>query len=343
LAKTAVGTAQRILKAMSLHPLARHSPGAPRLLILCGAFVFWSSAGLAAAAQSAHPTASPSAHSAPASGKAKELHARVERDMSRAADAVDGAVGYAVLDLTSGERFERQADQPFPTASTIKLAILYELVRQVDEGRVKLDEPRPIDARHRVGGSGILFQLAAPVLSLRDCAILMMMVSDNTATNVVIDAVGLEAVTRRMQSLGLASTRLRRRMMDAEAARRGDENVASPADLVRLLLAFEKGEGLSASARETAFDIMTRPLSSALRRAVPAGTRVASKPGGLEGVAVDAGIVYVKDRPFAIAVMTTFLASADAGQTAITEITRAAYGYFDRLSRAGVEGRLLDR
>ena len=70
---------------------------------------------------------------------------------------------------------------------------------------------------------------------------------------------------------------------------------------------------------------------------------MASKPGGLDGVAVDAGLVYLKDRPFAIAVMTTFLADAASGQNAITEIVRAAYGYFDRLSRAGVEGRLLDR
>ena len=279
----------------------------------------------------------------PLDGKAAELHARVEREMARAADAVDGIVGYAVVDLTSGERFERQADQPFPTASTIKLAILYELVRQAADGRVALDVARAIDPAHRVAGSGLLFQLSAPVLSLRDCAILMMMISDNTATNIVIDAVGREAVNARMKALGLTSTLLRRRMMDAEAARRGDENVASPADLVRLLEAFERGDGLSPEARQTALDIMTRPLTSALRTAVPPGTRVASKPGGLDGVAVDAGLVYLANRPFAIAVMTTFLAEQAAGQRAITDITRTAFGYFDRRSRAGVEGRLLDR
>ena len=227
--------------------------------------------GLATTGQTAPATAAPSTSSVPAGRKANALHARVEREMARAADAVDGIVGYAILDLTTGERFEREADQPFPTASTIKLAILYELVRQVDEGRQKLDDARPIDARHRVAGSGLLSQLSAPVLTLRDCAILMMMISDNTATNVVIDAVGRDAVNVRMKTLGLTSTRLGRRMMDAEAARRGDENVASPGDLVRLLQAFERGERLSSSARETALDIMTRPLTSALRRAVPAG------------------------------------------------------------------------
>lgn len=290
----------------------------------------------------AHAQSTPQATETP-SGKAHELHARVDRELTRIADAVDGVVGYAIEDLTGGERFERQSDRPFPTASTIKIAILYELVKQADEGRVSLDEPKPVDASHRVAGSGLLFQLSSPVLSLRDCAILMMMISDNTATNVVIDAVGRDAVNARMKALGLHATSLRRRMMDSDAARRGEENVASPRDLVRLLQAFDRGQGLSASAKSAAFDIMTKPLSSALRAAIPAGTRVASKPGGLDGVAVDAGIVYLKGRPFALAVMTTFLADSVTGQGAITEITRAAFGYFDRLSRAGVEGRLLDR
>jgi len=319
------------------------------LVALCVAIAWCDTPGRAVRAQSAAPTGQPATTVPPVppasspSRKATELHARIERELTRIADAVDGIVGYAVVDLTTGERFERQADQPFPTASTIKLAILYELVKQVDDRRLTLDEPRPVDARHRVAGSGLLFQLSSPVLSLRDCAILMMMISDNTATNVVIDAVGRDAVTARMTGLGLTATALRRRMMDGEAARRGDENVASPADLVRLLQAFERGDGLSTSARTTALDIMSRPLSSALRTAIPAGTRVASKPGGLDGVAVDAGLVYLQNRPFAIAVMGTFLADAGSGQRAITEITRVVFGYFERLSRAGAEGRLLDR
>ena len=72
----------------------------------------------------------------------------VDAELRRIADGVDGVVGYAIVDLTSGERFERQADQPFPTASTIKLAVLYELLQQVDEHRLTLDEPKPIAERH---------------------------------------------------------------------------------------------------------------------------------------------------------------------------------------------------
>jgi beta-lactamase class A len=275
--------------------------------------------------------------------KTAQLRAKVESEFRRLADAADGVVGYAIVDLTNGDRFERQADQPFPTASTIKLAVLYELLRQVDAKRLTLDEPKPIPARLRVGGSGVLQQLSNPVLSLRDCAILMMMASDNTATNVVIDAVGMEAVTTRMRALGTRALALRRRMMDTEAARRGDENVASPADLARVLQALDKGEGLSAEAKATALDMMTRPLDSPLRAGIPSGVKVASKPGSLDGVQADAGIVHLEGRPFVAVVMTTFLPTAESGEQTITQITRTAFGYFSRLARAGTEGRLLDR
>lgn len=284
--------------------------------------------------------ATPSAQSSPPA-KTDQLRARIDAELRRIADATDGVTGYAIVDLTSGERFERAADQPFPTASTIKLAVLYELLRQADERRLTLDDPKPIPPPQRVGGSGVLQQLSNPVLSLRDCAVLMMMASDNTATNVVIDAVGMEAVNARMRALGTRALALRRRMMDADAARRGDENVSSPADLVRVLRALDSGEGLSADARAAALDLMTRPLNSPLRAGVPSGVRVASKPGSLDGVQADAGIVHLQGRPFAIAVMTTFLADAPAGERTITEITRTAFSYFSRLARAGTEGRLL--
>ena len=77
----------------------------------------------------------------------------------------------------------------------------------------------------------------------------MILQSDNTATNVLIDRVGMAAVNQRMAALGLTGTRLRRHMIDLDAARRGDENVATPADLARLVLAFHRGEGLSASSK----------------------------------------------------------------------------------------------
>src|SRR5207247_4116121 len=132
-----------------------------------------------------------------------------------------------------------------PQASSIKVAVLYELYRQADEGKIELAEltrpPVP-----RVGGGGVL-QLLGPDarFTWRDLAILMMGWSDNEATNRLIDRVGLEAVNRRLDELGLHATRLRRRMMDLDAARRGDEHVSTPVAMRPVMEVAHAGPGLS--------------------------------------------------------------------------------------------------
>jgi beta-lactamase class A len=231
-----------------------------------------------------------------------------------------------------------------PTASTIKLAILYELAHAVDEGRVKWDDTRVLDRRRAVPG-GLLHDLGTPTLSLRDYAVAMAVLSDNTATNVLIELLGMDRVTARMRDLGLQQTRLRRYMIDLEAAKRGNENVSTPAEIARLLEAFHRGTGLAPASRAEALTILKKdkvPLS-ALARSLPAGVEVANKPGELEGVRVDAGIVYAKNRPYILAAMTSFLAEDEAGDRAIEELSRVAYGYFSRIGAGTEYGRQLGR
>lgn len=271
--------------------------------------------------------------------KTEDLRAKFASRLEAIATRLDGVMGYAIVDLTSGQRFERLAGEVFPTASTIKVAILYELFRQADEGRLRLDEMRALDRRHAVGGTGILTELTTPSLSIRDYATLMIVLSDNTATNVLIDLVGLDNVTARMASLGLAQTKLRRRMIDLDAARKGNENVSTPADLARLLEIVHRGEGLKKESRDALVAILRKPKSSALRAAVPSPVGVASKPGTLEGVEVDAGIVYLAERPYIVAVTTAYLKDNAAGEAAIRSASQAAFEYFDRLAKSSEYGR----
>jgi len=270
---------------------------------------------------------------------AAELRSQLERRVHDIAAHVDGVVGYEVLDLTSNERFGQLERAVFPTASTIKLAIVYELFKQADEGRVKLDDRITLDRAKAVGGSGVLAAMGTPTLSIRDYAALMVMLSDNTATNVLIDLVGAGSVTQRMAGLGLGATKLRRRMMDLEAARRGDENVSTPAEVVRLLQILHTGNGLTPASRDQALDLLKKTKISRLRAGLPAGVEAADKPGELEGVRVDAGIVFAKNRPYALCVMTTYLKSEEEGEHAIVDISRAVYEYFSRLGAGGVYGR----
>ena len=273
----------------------------------------------------------------------QELRRVLDRQLKAVVNDFSGVIGYAALDLTSGEEVGRLERSEFPTASTIKLAVLYELLKQADEGRVHLDAAAPLDRSQVVGGSGILQALGTPTLSLYDHAVLMMALSDNTATNVVIERVGISSVAARMQSLELNGVKLRRRMMDGAAAARGEENVATPRDIVRLLRVLHAGEGLSADAKAKALRILEVGSGGYLRVGVPAGVQVLSKSGELEGVRVDAAIVRAAHRPYALAVMTTYLRDETEGERAITAVSRALYEYFSRLGSGSEYGRQLKR
>jgi beta-lactamase class A len=257
------------------------------------------------------------------------------------AAALDGDMGYCIIDVTSGARIARKGDQAFPTASTIKIAVLYELFAQADEQRLRLDEVRPLTPATRVEGSGILQFLEAPALALTDYATLMVMLSDNSATNVLIDAVGIDNVNRRMRGLGLEHIWLQRRMIDLDAARQGRENLASPCDIAALLGAIAAGTGLTPRSRDAALAILRKPKGTPITRAVPAGIAVASKPGGLEGVAVDAGFVALPGRPYILVGMTNWLVKGSDGDAAVAALARETHAYFSRLARGGKFGRMI--
>jgi len=264
-----------------------------------------------------------------------ELRAKFEKRVQEISSRVDGVVGYSIVDLTSGERIGHLDTASFPTASAIKLAIVYELFKQAGEKRIDLEEKVTLDRRQAVGGTGVLVEMGTPTLSIRDYAVLMVTLSDNTATNVLIDRLGMDKIVARMQGLGLNATRLRRHMMDTAAARRGDENVSTPDELARLLRTMNE-------TMPDAIALLKKPKENRLRKGLPEGVASADKSGELEGVRVDAGVVYAKNRPYVLCVMTTFLKDEAEGERAIEEISRVAYEYFSRLGAGGVLGRRLE-
>jgi beta-lactamase class A len=268
-----------------------------------------------------------------------ELAAQLSRTFERVAASLDGVAGYIVTDLTTGKHVAARLErEPMPTASAIKLSVLYELMKQVDAGTLSLDVATPVNRAQLVGGSGVLQFLGTPSLSLRDHATLMIMVSDNSSTNIVIQAVGMDKVNARMAALGLGDIRLRRLMMDDAAVKRGDENVASPQSLARIAELLWRGEGLKPDSHQAALG-MLRLVSGSIRQAVPGRVPVYAKTGGLPGVTTEAGVVAVEGRPFAISVMTTYVKTDGDGARVIRELTAAAFAYFDRLATGGAYGR----
>jgi beta-lactamase class A len=268
-----------------------------------------------------------------------DLRGQFTKRLDAIVRSLDGVTGYAIVDLTSGDQVATRLEhEPFPTASAIKVAILYELLKRADEGSLTLDSAKTLERAQVVGGSGVLQHLTTPALSLRDHAALMMVLSDNTATNVVIDAVGMTNVTARMKALGLGDILLRRKMMDDAAVRRGDENVASPASLLKATELLWKGHGLTPERRDAGRDIM-RLVPGAIRTAVPNRVVVYSKTGSLAGVRAETAIVDLPNAPFGLAVMTTYLKDDADGSRAIGEIAAAAFSYFERIAASGKYGR----
>jgi beta-lactamase class A len=262
---------------------------------------------------------------------------------------LDGVLGVAILDLNSGQQFLIRPDEVFPQASSIKIAVLAELYHQAEQaahgvsGKATLKDLYVVRAADIVPDSSILGGLTPDVSSLtnRDLATIMVAVSDNSATNVLIDRVGMDNVVRLTESLGLAHTQLRRKMMDLQAAAQGRENISTPREMMQLLEQIYRGKVISSPLRDDFFTVLATSKDSWIPRDLPPDLKVANKPGELEGVRNDSGIVFLKNRPYVICVMTTYLANERAGEEAITRISRLTFGLFDRLSRASELGRVI--
>ena len=275
--------------------------------------------------------------------KEQVLWQKLEATIHETDQNLDGVLAVAILDLSSGQKCLLHADEVLPTASSIKISILAELYRQAQQGKIKLGDLYTLQKADIVGGSGIAGSLTPGVtrLTLRDVAALMISVSDNSAANVIIDRIGMENVNALLDSLGLTHTRLRRKMMDLKAAAEGRENVATPREMVTLLEDLYRGKVLSKEFTEDFFNLLSIHKESYIPRELPEDLKVANKPGELEGVRNDSGIVFTGNRPYAISVMTTYLRREKDGGDAIIRISNAAFHMFDRLSRASEYGRVI--
>lgn len=276
------------------------------------------------------------------------LWARMQDSITAIVHQTDAVIGVAIVDLTDQSSYFLNADAVFPTASTIKIAVLLELYRQNERAAsgkpgATLGGLYTVSAKDVVEESNILGGLTPGVTRLtnRDLATMMVAVSDNGATNVLIDRVGMDNVNATLSQLGLKETRLRRRMMDVQAAREGRENTATPRELSTLLQSLHGAKVLSKPVTDDFFVMLSTPKESYMSRLLPADVRVANKPGSLDGVRNDAGVVFVAHRPFAMAVMTTFGRDDAESELAIARITRIAWSYFDRIGRSSPLGRIV--
>jgi beta-lactamase class A len=275
--------------------------------------------------------------------KRQLLWQKLQTEISGVDQNLDGVMALALEDLTSGETFFIHGDEVMPQASSIKITVLANLFLQAQQGKLKLTEEYKVRKEDLVDGSDIMLGLTPDVtwLTLRDLATMMVAVSDNSATNVLIRRVGMDNVNAMLDGLGLHSTRLRRQMMDLKAASEGRENVSTPREMMTLLEKIYSGKLLNKEMTADFLKVLSTHKESSLLQGLPDDAVAANKPGELEAVRNDSGIVMVKNRPYILCVMTTYLNDEKDGSAAIRKISALAYSYFDRVARASEYGRVV--
>ncbi|USG64060.1 class A beta-lactamase-related serine hydrolase [Brevibacillus ruminantium] len=277
-----------------------------------------------------------------------------------------GSFGVAVKHLQTGESAGMNESKPFQLASVFKVPILAALFRDVEEGRLQLDARIRLKFEERVPGSGVLQELdPGAEVSIKDLAMLMIIVSDNFATDQVLELVGIERVEQYMKQLGLEGTsikhscwrllsqcvgidepkpraetyklfheRVEAGQFDKQASlfeASSENNVSTPQEINRLLEWIAAGKLVSPEASNGMLDIMLRQqLRNRIPYLLPERVKTATKSGTVGTVVNDVGIVFLPEDKgsFAISVLSHGNPTINEGQLAIAEITRAVYAHF---------------
>lgn len=235
--------------------------------------------------------------------------------------------GIAFLDLNDNEKFLFNENEIFPTASAIKIEILLHLLKEYEKGKIDIYENIRINSR--VGGSGILqyFDQNNLNLSYYNLALLMIQQSDNTATNILIDTLGMENINKTTSEYGLINTRLQRKMMDFEARRIGKDNISTPSDKLKLLEGIYLKSFLSDTLNNELIKILSIPKSTPLLDGINEEVTLASKGGELNDVRCDMGIFLFKNFNYILVVMTKNLPNSKIGEDFINRISNAIFSY----------------
>ena len=276
----------------------------------------------------------------------------------------EGIVGVAAKHLETDKRVSHNADTVFFTASTLKVPLLVELYRQVDADIIDVNQRINLTDTLRVPGSGVLKELASGLQpTIYDLAMLMIIISDNTATDILYNRVGGNNINNTMRQLGLTHTHIPMtcrellysitgldvenpvhtyqlvsdRLKKGEFVLEGDgfsedkSDVSSPNDMCHLLELIYNGDILSPQSREAVLDILKRQqLSTVIPHALPSGTVVAHKTGSYHTVRCDVGIVFSPTGPYTVAIMAKQMTDGDrlSIDASLAAVSKAVYDGF---------------
>jgi beta-lactamase class A len=270
-----------------------------------------------------------------------------ERDLAdrlgRLAKAHKGKVAIAVKHLGTGESYALNANEPMPTASLIKLAVMIEVYQQVAEGKIKLSDLVTLREEDKVPGSGVLTDhfTAGLTFPLRDAVHLMIAVSDNTATNLVLDKIGIGATAKRMEAWGLPNTKIHAKSfrgsttsMFPERTKQFGLGSTTASEMLVLLEKLHGGKVVSPAACKEMIALLKKCQDhEKFPRFLPENVAVAHKTGSVSDARTDAGLIELPGGPVALCVLTAENADRrwvvdNAGNLFCANVAREVYDYF---------------
>lgn len=247
-----------------------------------------------------------------------------------------GCRGRASLFLElEGSTFELNSHKRYQAASLIKLPILFEALRQTDEKLICPEQKISIAESNKIGDTGILQALKnMEALSIMDLLTLMIIVSDNSATNILIDKIGMEAINKTMLNIGMKNSVLQRKMLDFQSMKAGRDNYSTAADIVCCLKKAATGDYLSQNSREVFVSVLRQQQ---FREKLPAyidscQAAVGNKTGELPGVEHDCAILHYANKKAFVAILIDQLPDAESGKSTIRKAGRLLNSFISGLS-----------
>ena len=255
-----------------------------------------------------------------------EKYTEWKKEIEKIISQVEGSVCINFYDLNKNNVFSINGDKKVLSASTIKLLILAELMKKISENKFSLSDTIMIADSMKTGGDGVLKELnTGHHFTLKELATLMIIVSDNQATNILIDFLGMENINQLGKELDLKETFLGRKMMDIEARKKGYDNYTCADDISLLLKLIYQEKLINKEASQLMLDILLRQQQGErLQRYLPSDIKIAHKCGDLDNLENDGGIIWLGDRAYILVVLTNGMPNLQCKQT-IGKISKFVY------------------
>ncbi|HEY5614658.1 MAG TPA: serine hydrolase [Bacteroidota bacterium] len=263
----------------------------------------------------------------------------------KALNSTQGTFAVGIYDLQRHESFFINPDTVFHAASTMKTPVMIEIYKQAEAGNFKLDDEIIITKEFKSivdssaysldagdDSDSALYQLAGSKKTIRELVTLMITVSSNLATNILIELVDAKNVMATMKSIGANDIRVLRGVEDIKAYRQGLNNQVTARDLVTVFKALVEEKFTDQEATAEMMNILSeQKFRSIIPALLPSGTRVAHKTGSITGVEHDSGIVFLPDgRSYVVVLLSKNLVDAKTGKHALANVSKRIYDFFVR-------------